>query len=984
MIRRSNLAVLALGMLLAVAGVQPAFGQAGRAEMNGTVYDAAKAVLPGATVTVTHEETGVQRTVTANDAGRFVIPTLSPGVYTVTVEMPGFQTQTRRGLPLSVGQELTVDFSLSMATLAEEVTVTGEAPVVEVTTNRIGTNITNEEIDSLPSAARNQMALMQLVPGLTPSLDSGQSEGGQYNANGRETGSNVFLIDGLSNYSVRNGGGFGGQARLTLDSMSEFQVLTHQYGAEYGGSAGVVVNAVSRGGTNRLSGRGFYYFQDESMNAQEHFAKRSGEDKPESGSKIYGFNIGGPIVKNKAFWFFNLERNEVDSAVTLVYPPEAAPLATNYSDAGQIRALNSFVRGDYHISPSHSLSVKYLRQRTYEAGDEWVPTGSTRDNIELEDDSGDTMFNASWTWVIGTRATNELRFGDVRQAVLTGPRAFFDGQTFVGPGNRDQFDIGSNNEHPDYSAGPRPTYGIAEEELQQIEDVFTFTTAGAHTWKAGFTYGRPAVEPAISGTNWIGSFAFLQNQPFDPANPSTYPSRFQIRLGEIFFTVRDTVFSTFVQDKWQPTKNLTLNLGVRYERQDLVPQTKNAFAPRVGISWDPLGDGRTVVRGGVGKFYETQLIGVGTALAQNAVISPAFVFDTGEDRSALSGRIPTRHVCLQPVGSGGLALISPACRAALEVVRDQVAAGGFINNQPTVDGDRHLGYLWSYSVGVERQIAGDMAFSVDYVGNRGYDQTALIDINEPRLINGTLRRPGVDGFDPDGTLIPPQARGTTFRRVLQFQTLDALDSDYNALETSVEKRYSNNWSARIGYTLARARNVGVTGGRSTNVQKRLDDDLNPRSDYGRANFDNRHQFNASFNANVWRGFGAGAVFSYYSGFPINETVGTDVNGDLDNFDRPVQGRDDASRPIVSPLDASGKAIRNGIDGENVVLLDLRFQYVLSMPRRSNVGLFWEIYNATNRVNFANGSGNRRSSNFLVPVATSRPPRTMQLGIRYTF
>jgi len=981
---RSTFVAFVAGACLVMAGARPALGQAGRAEIRGKVVDSGGGVLPGVTVTAIERDTGAQRSTTSDGEGRFVIPTLSPGTYSVRVELASFQTQLREALPLSVGQELTLDFTLAPAGLAEEVTIRGDAPVVEVSTNRIGTNISNQEIDSLPSASRNQMALMQLVPGLTPSLDSGQSEGGQYNANGRETGSNVFLIDGLSNYSVRNGGGFGGQARLTLDSMSEFQVLTHQYGAEYGGSAGVVVNAVSRGGTNTLRGRGFYYLQDDTLNAQEHFAELSGEDKPDSGSKIYGFNVGGPIVKNKAFWFFNLERNEEDGAVTLVFPPEAAPLATNFSDAGRIRALNTFLRGDYHFTPSHSLSVKFLRQRTYEAGDEWVPSGSTRDNIELEDDSGDKMFNASWTWVIGTRATNELRFGDVRQAVLTGPHAFFDGQTFVGPGSRDQFDIGSNNQHPDYAAGPRPTYGIAKERLQQVEDVFTLTTGGAHTFKAGFTYGRPAVDPAISGTDWIGTFTFLQNQPFDPANPRTYPSRFQIRLGEIFFTVRDWIVSTYVQDKWQPAKNLTINAGIRYERQDLIPQTKNAFAPRFGIAWDPVGDGKTVVRGGVGKFYETQLIGVGTALAQNAVISPAFVFDTGEDRSALSGRIPTRHVCLQPTGNGGLAVISPACRAALEIVRNQVAAGGFVNNQPTVDGDRRMGYLWSFSAGIERQLVADMSVSVDYVGNRGYDQTALVDINEPRLINGVLARPGVNGFDPSGALFPPQARGTTFRRVLQFQTLDALNSDYNALETSVEKRYSNNWSARIGYTLARARNVGVTGGRSTNVQKRLDDDLNPRSDYSRANFDNRHQFNASFNASVWRGFGAGAVFSYYSGFPINETVGTDVNGDGDNFDRPVAGVHDATRPIVSPLDGNGKAIRNGIDGENVMLLDLRFQYVFDMPRSSNLGLFWEIYNATNRVNYANGSGNRRSSNFLVPVATSRPPRTMQLGIRYTF
>ncbi len=980
--RFAEIGVLMLCIIAAAAG--GAYAQAGSAEVRGSLVDSGGGVLPGVTVTATEQNTGLRRLVVSDGQGRFVIPTLPPGTYNVRVELPSFQAQVRERLVLSVGQEISLDFTMSLAALSEEVTVRGETPIVEVTTNRLGTNITNAEIDNLPSASRNQLALLQLVPGLTPSLDSGQSEGGQYNANGRETGSNVFLIDGLNNASVRNGGGFGGQARLTLDSMAEFQVLTHQYGAEYGGSAGVVVNAVSRGGTNAFSGRTFYYGQDDRLNAQDEFGRQSGEEKPDSGSKIYGFNFGGPIIRNRAFFFANIERTEVDEAVTLVFPPEAAPLATNFSDAGRIRGLNVFVRGDYNISTSHSLSAKYVRQRTTEAGDEWVPLGSTRDNIELEDDTGDKMLNLGWTWVVSNRATNELRVGDVRQGVFTGGLPFFDGDKFIGPNGRDQFDIGSNNQHPDYAAGPRPTYGIAREQMQQIQNTFTLSSGGGHTWKAGASYSRPGVTPAISGTNWIGTFTFLQNEPFDPNNARTYPSRFQMRLGEIFFHVRDWQFTSYVQDKWQALDNLTFNVGVRYERQDLVPGTKNAFAPRFGVSWDPLKDGKTVVRGGVGKFYEMQLIGVGTTMAQNAVISPAFVFDTGEDRSALNGVIPTRHPCLQPSGNNGLAVISAACRGALENLRTAVLGGSNINTEPTLDGDRRLGYLWSFSAGVERQLGTDMSLSIDYVGNRAFDQTALIDINEPRLIDSRLVRPGVSGFDPNGTLIPPQARAANFQRVLQFQTLDALNSDYNALEMAFEKRYSLNWSSRLSYTLAKASNVGVTGGRASNVQKRLNDDLNPRADYGRANFDNRHQVSASVNASIWRGLGAGAVFSYYSGFPINETVGTDVNGDRDNFDRPVRGVHDLTTPIVSPVDAGGMAIRNGIDGEKVMVLDLRAQYIIELPRRSTVGLFWEIYNAPNWINYANGSGNRRSSNFLVPVATSRPSRTMQLGVRYTF
>jgi hypothetical protein len=190
-------------------------------------------------------------------------------------------------------------------------------------------------------------------------------------------------------------------------------------------------------------------------------------------------------------------------------------------------------------------------------------------------------------------------------------------------------------------------------------------------------------------------------------------------------------------------------------------------------------------------------------------------------------------------------------------------------------------------------------------------------------------------------------------------------------------------SSRFAYTLARARDVGSTGGGTTIANKRFSDDLNPRSDYGRANFDNRHAVALSLNANPWRGLGAGLVFRYYSGYPINELVGTDVNGDRDSFDRPIAGVHDATRPIASELDDNGRAIRNGIDGENQMLLDLRLQYLFGLPRASQIGVFWEIYNATDRVNFGNPTGNRRSANFLVPVRAGNPT-TMQLGIRYTF
>ena len=391
-----------------------------------------------------------------------------------------------------------------------------------------------------------------------------------------------------------------------------------------------------------------------------------------------------------------------------------------------------------------------------------------------------------------------------------------------------------------------------------------------------------------------------------------------------------------------------------------------------------------MIRGGLGKFYEYQLIGVLSDLQQFAVLSPSFLFQTDEDESALEGEIPS-HVCLQPTGNNGLGVISPACRAFLSSIRTNFENGQpVINVEPRVDGDRRLGYLWSFSAGVQRELMPNVGLTVDYVGNRGRDQTGLIDINEPRLLaNGRFGRPGPSVFDPDGTLIPPEARNANFGRVLQYQTRDDLNSDYNALEIGIDKRYSSRWSGRFAYTLARSRDVGSTAGGTTISSKRFSDDLNPRSDYGRSNFDNRHAVAFSFNANPWRGLGAGLVFRYYSGYPINETVGTDVNGDRDNFDRPVQGVNDGTSAIVSPLDENGRAIRNGIEGEDQMLLDLRFQYLFGLPRAGQFGLFAEIYNAADTVNFGNPTGNRRSSNFLVPVSAGNP-RTMQVGVRYTF
>ena len=228
--------------------------------------------------------------------------------------------------------------------------------------------------------------------------------------------------------------------------------------------------------------------------------------------------------------------------------------------------------------------------------------------------------------------------------------------------------------------------------------------------------------------------------------------------------------------------------------------------------------------------------------------------------------------------------MSAACRAEMMSIRSRVEAGAFVNPEPVLDGDRKMGYLIGFSGGIQRELLPGIALTVDYVGNRGRDQTLRIDINEPRLLpNGQIGRPGPSVFDPDGTLIPAAARSTNFLRVLQYQSRPEFNTDYDALEVGLTRRFANRWSGRFAYTLSRARdvNASTTGGGNI-VEKRVNDDLDPRLDYGLANTDNRHAFTSGANWDVWRGLGIGASFRYYSGNPANETIGRDGNADRDS------------------------------------------------------------------------------------------------------
>jgi hypothetical protein len=478
-----------------------------------------------------------------------------------------------------------------------------------------------------------------------------------------------------------------------------------------------------------------------------------------------------------------------------------------------------------------------------------------------------------------------------------------------------------------------------------------------------------------------GTFQFRGDAPYNPADPSTFPFQFNITVGppsdwgyEVFS--RDRRAYGFAEDKWRIARTFTLNLGLRYDRQQQTPDSTLNFAPRLGFAWDLTGTGNTVMRGGIGKFYAYPPVVLDLTLQQNAI-------RTRFPSIAINETHPLASVVLRPdmisdsQGNAGVASLSPAGRAAINQLRDQILAGATFNPNPWVDSpDRKLPYTWSWSAGINHQFSANAAVAADYVANVSRDQLGVIDLNE--AVNGI--RPGVDVIDPSGVLVPAEARTTRFARVLQVQTSPVFNGNYQSFQLSALKRMANRWSGRVAYTLQESNYVGLGNPDARRVW--LDND--PRADYGRFTSDRRHVLAASGTGNPWRSLSVATVVSAISGAPVNEIVGRDVNGDLDVNDRPIRGIDDTLFPIRSPLDSQGRAVINGLEGPGSFLVDMSFRYSVPLGNGlESVDLFYDIFNVLNRENLVAPTGNRASTTFMVPTA-AQFPRQMQFGIRVRF
>ena len=286
-------ALVALALSLTAAS---ALAQQGSSELRGRVTDEQGAALPGAAIVIRHQQSGIYRQAATTADGGYYLAGVLPGSYELTVELTGFKKLTRRDVKLEVGKTSTIDIALQVGGLAEELTVTAESPIVDITSKEVGGNISERELTDLPSINRNYIGFIGLLPGVIPNISTESFGSDSVSVNGQDSRNNNYLLDGGNNNDDVIGQRAGTQARTPLEAIQEFQVLTNQFDAEFGRTTGAVVNAITKQGTNSFHGSAFAFVQDASLTEKNYFVDKNNLAKPDTKFQQYGFTLGGPIV----------------------------------------------------------------------------------------------------------------------------------------------------------------------------------------------------------------------------------------------------------------------------------------------------------------------------------------------------------------------------------------------------------------------------------------------------------------------------------------------------------------------------------------------------------------------------------------------------------------------------------------------------------------------------------------------------------------
>ncbi|HEY0405275.1 MAG TPA: carboxypeptidase regulatory-like domain-containing protein [Pyrinomonadaceae bacterium] len=863
------------------------------ASLHGTVTDQAGAVVPNVKVVVRNQATGVERTAMTDESGSYQVASLEPGAYRVEAQAQGFQTQVINDLNVEVARIQAQNFKLTIGNVSQQVTVTSETPVVETATTSVGTVINQRTVQEIPLNGRHFVDLGLLIPGsVTPPQNGflsaplrGQGSFAFNTAGNREDTVN-FQINGVNlNDMVQNQITF----QPSVNTVQEFKVDNSTFSAEYGRNSGAIVNIATRSGTNQFHGELFEFFRNDALDARNFFNFTSQKPPPFKRNQ-FGGNLGGPVRlpfysgKDRTFFFFSYEglrqRQGLDLnsgvltdaqrlAVTdtisrrlLDLIPRANLIAAN----GQGRFVGSATApvniDQWTIDISHNLNDNdrlhgyYAFQRDFR--------GEPNLQLNTIPGFGDTrqsrrqIMTLNETHSFGPSLVNEARFGFNRIHITFTPNTQVNPADFgindgiSQPIGLPQIAIGGLGLN---FGGPSNFPQGRSDTTYVLSDTLSYLR-GKHSFKFGGEARR------FYNNNFnldTGTFTFFNLANFQTGlSTAATANSFNITLGDRASSIAQGALGLFVQDNYRARSNLTFELGLRYDWNMSPTERFNRFVnfdpatsslvqvnhgiapiyhtnaqniqPRVGIAWDPFGDGKTSVRAAYAIMVDQPVTNVVTPVTGNSPLATPLNFNG-------------------VIGLGNARTVATAAGLAPQ----------------SVDQNFDNAYVQSWNLNIQREIAGGVGVTLGYFGSKGTHLRIARNINQFITLGGTTRPFPTLRAAPDPGLV-----GRALGNITQIESSG--NSSYNALWATANKRLGRGLQFNASYTWSKSIDYNSLNSQGLVVQ----DSYNLRNSRGLSDYDARHRFvingiyDLPFKGNrLAEGWQLGTIFQTQTGNPIN-------------------------------------------------------------------------------------------------------------------
>ena len=942
-------------------------------DLQGTIVDATNAPIPAVRVIGKNEATGLVRTVTTNDLGQYRIPDLPAGEYTLRFVKETFTTTEHSGIVLRVGGIATIDAQLSIAGLTQLVTIAEPAPMVEPGKASVGSVVDQNEISNLPINGRNFLDYSRTVAGVTAQQTSGQGSGLSFN--GQRGRSNNLSIDGVDNNGQLNGNT---RMAISQEAVREFQVVTNQFAPEFGDAGGGLVNVISKSGTNDLHGSLFLFARDEALDARNAFVTSA--DKPPFRRRNFGSSIGGPIVANRTFFFGAVEyigRNESgvvtipDSSVQTIN----SVLAQHPIPHGGVRGISNgnypvdvistvaSMKVDQLLGEKNRLSFRYLYGQEHETNAGGVAIGG------LTDVSGgggqrdrDQSLVASWNHIFSPTLISDTTFQYAPRNLtqyandMIGPRVSISGvATF---GRSTSFPV------------------LLDETRYQYKQSFS-KELGHHYIQFGADIQDLRAHTSYPNT-FAGQFSFASLADFVAGRVNSFSQGF----GDPEMSLPDRLLGFYIQDTFKLTRKLTFVYGLRYD-YDMQPQgiprdrsnpieaytqtginrDGNNFAPRFGMTWNPDGKAKTVVRLGYGVFYDKIFL----LVARNALIARQTLSLSSAQATAQwpLGAFPQSNSF--PTGA---TIPKPSLN--------------------TVEPNLRMPYAQQGNFGIERQISRDWSVGVNYTGVRGVKllRSMNINIGLPTVLTAA-NAASLGVSNPNPQQLGRLYYGTNnkidpnFTNIQQVQS--SASSTYHGIQFTIQRRFAKGLSMRANYVFSKA----IDDTSDFTQAQQPSNPQNARAERSLSLEDQRQRFTLvgvweipyrsekgkrNFARSVFGDWVLSTSWLFHSGTPQNVLIGSDANGDGNSTDRPFNGTYELGR--------------NTFMGPDYFGVDARMAKHIAIGEKITIQIMAEAFNLQNRVNYS--SVNTTWGTSLTPAASfgqytsANDPRQIQLGLRILF